>query len=180
MTRGEVPDPRPGTDAARRSLHNNYLTLPVVFIMVSNHFPSTFGSEWNWALLAAISLVGVLVRHWFNLRGQGRGNMWILPGAVVAMIALAFVTAPRTATLEVTDPVWSVVEARCVPCHSSKPTQPGFSSAPKGITFDTRDQLSARAAVVADLVGSGLMPFANLTGMTGEERALVVAWARGD
>ena len=180
MTRGEVPDPRPGRDAARRSLHNNYLTLPVVFIMVSNHFPSTFGSEWNWALLAAISLVGVLVRHWFNLRGQGRGNMWILPGAVVAMIALAFVTAPRTATLEVTDPVWSVVEARCVPCHSSKPTQPGFSSAPKGITFDTRDQLSARAAVVADLVGSGLMPFANLTGMTGEERALVVAWARGD
>ena len=179
MRRGETPDPGPGRDAARRSLHNNYLTLPVVFIMVSNHFPSTFGSSWNWALLAALSLTGAFVRHWFNLRGQGRRNVWILPAALVAMIALAFVTVPRTSSLVVTDQVWAVVEARCVPCHSSTPSQPGFTSAPKGIIFDRRDQFSARADAVAEFVESGFMPLNNLTGMTDEERALVVAWAKG-
>jgi uncharacterized membrane protein len=179
MSRGETPDPRPGADAARRSLHNNYLTLPVVFIMVSNHFPSTFGAAANWALLAVISLTGAFVRHWFNLRGQGHRNVWILPGAFVAMVGLAFVTIPRMSDGSVSDEVWSVVEARCVPCHSSTPTQAGFTAPPKGITFDTRSDLAARADLVAQVVGSDFMPLGNATEMTTEERALVVAWAKG-
>lgn len=179
MARGKQPDPRAGRDAARRSLHNNYLTLPVVFIMVSNHFPSTFGSGWNWALLAAIALTGAFVRHWFNLRGQGRHNVWILPAAVVVMIALAILTRPQQDALTVPDEVWSVAEARCVPCHSSAPSQPGFTSAPKGIVFDTPAQFAVRADAIGEFVGSGFMPFGNLTGMTDEERALVVAWAKG-
>ena len=179
MIRGETPDARPGLDAARRSLHNNYLTLPVVFIMVSGHFPSTFGAGWNWALLAALALTGALVRHWFNLRGQGNRNVWILPAAVVAIVALAVVTRPAASAIEVTDEVWVVVEARCVPCHSSTPTQPGFTAPPKGITFDERSQLASRAGQVGDVVESEFMPLGNLTAMTDEERALVVEWARG-
>ncbi len=180
MARGETPDPAPGQEAARRSLHNNYLTLPVVFIMVSNHFPSTFAAEWNWALLGGIALTGAAVRHWFNLRGQGHRNVWILPAAVVAMVALAVVAAPARVTgSDVPDDVWAIVQMRCTPCHSAEPTQPRVSSPPKGITFDTRAELAERAPLVADVVASGFMPRNNATLMTEEERALVVDWAEG-
>lgn len=180
MARGEVPDPKPGREAARRSLHNNYLTLPVVFIMVSNHFPSTFSEGWNWALLAALGLTGAMVRHWFNLRGQGRRNVWILPAAVVAMLSLAVIAAPAEVDGDtVPDDVWAIVQLRCTPCHSVEPTQPRVSDPPKGIVFDTRSDLAARALQVADVVGSGVMPRRNATLMTDEERDLVVMWAAG-
>jgi uncharacterized membrane protein len=180
MSRGEVPDPEPGEEAARRSLHNNYLTLPVVFIMVSNHFPSTFANEWNWALLGAIGLTGAVVRHWFNLRGLGRHNVWILPAAVAALFALAVVAAPAAVTGDdIPDDVWAIVQLRCTPCHSTQPTQPRVSAPPKGIVFETRADLARRAPLVAEVVGSGFMPRNNATLMTEEERAAVVAWARG-
>jgi uncharacterized membrane protein len=180
MTRGETPDSRPGENAARRSLHNNYLTLPVVFIMVSPHFPSTFGGEANWALLAGLMLVGAGVRHWFNLRGQGHRNVWILPAAVLAMLALAVVAAPAEVSDDaVPDDVWTIVQARCTPCHSESPTQPRVADPPKGIVFDRKSDLAARASQVAEVVASGLMPRNNATLMTDEERARVVAWARG-
>ena len=179
MARGETPDPEPGRDAARRSVHNNYLTLPVVFIMVSNHFPSTFADRWNWALLAAIALVGAAVRHWFNLRGQGRRNVWILPAAGMAMIALAVVTRPAAAGADVPPAVLAIVQQRCVPCHSTTPTEPGFTEAPKGMLLETEDQLAVRRRVVGPLVESGFMPFENRTAMTPEERAIVVDWAKG-
>jgi uncharacterized membrane protein len=178
MSRGETPDPEPGRDAARRSLHNNYLTLPVVFIMVSNHFPSTFADRWNWALLAGLALGGALVRHWFNLRGQGRHNVWILPVAVGALFALAVVTQPGTAEAA-PDEVFTVMQARCTPCHSRAPTQPGFEAAPRGVMFDTAAQAGARREIIGQLVASEFMPFENQTGMTPEERALVVEWAEG-
>ena len=180
MSRGEAPDPESGDDAARRSLHNNYLTLPVVFIMVSNHFPSTFSHEWDWALLAGIGLTGALVRHWFNLRGRDHRNVWILPAAVVAMLALAVVAAPAEVTGDdVPDDVWAIVQMRCTPCHANEPTQPRVSDPPKGIVFETRADLARRAPLVADVVGSGFMPRNNATLMTDEERAKVVEWARG-
>jgi uncharacterized membrane protein len=180
MTRGEAPDPAPGQEAARRSSHNNLLTLPVVFIMVSNHFPSTFTAEWSWALLAALGVIGGLVRYWFNLRGQGHRNVWILPAAVVAMVALAVVTAPRAVSGDsVPDEVFAIVVLRCTPCHSETPTQPGFEEPPKGITFTLKADLAARRALVRQVVGSGYMPLRNLTLMTDAERALVVEWAGG-
>jgi uncharacterized membrane protein len=180
MSRGEAPEPRPGVEAARRSLHNNYLTLPMVFIMVSNHFPSTFAGEWNWALLAGLGLTGALVRHWFNLRGQGHRNVWILPAAVAAMLALAVVAAPARITgSDVPDDVWAIVQLRCTPCHAREPTQPRVTDPPKGIVFETKADLAERAPLVAEVVGSGFMPRNNATLMTEEERAAVVAWARG-
>jgi uncharacterized membrane protein len=183
MGRGEAPDPEPGLEAARRSLHNNYLTLPVVFIMVSHHFPTTYGSPWNWALLAAISVVGAGVRHWFNLRGQGRRNVWILPVAVVAMVALALATRPATGEDEITDvpeTVVSIIDARCVTCHSQTPTQPGFATPPGGIVFDTPEDIVVIARLIGVVVDTGFMPLGNITAMTEEERAIVVAWARGE
>jgi uncharacterized membrane protein len=180
MTRGEAPDPAPGQEAARRSLHNNLLTLPVVFIMVSNHFPSTFSAELSWALLAALGVIGGLVRHWFNLRGQGHRNVWILPAAVVAMVALAVVTAPRAVSGDsVPDEVFAIVVLRCTPCHSETPTQPGFTEPPKGIAFTLKSDLAARRALVRQVVASGYMPLGNITLMTDAERALVVEWAGG-
>ncbi|MEX2419584.1 MAG: urate hydroxylase PuuD [Acidimicrobiia bacterium] len=179
ITRGDAPDAEAGSDAARRSLHNNYLTLPVVFIMVSGHFPSTFGDRWNWAILAGIAASGALVRHWFNLRGQGHHNVWILPAAVLMMIALAVTTQPASTEQVVPPQVLSIVQQRCVPCHSAAPTEPGYTEAARGIFLDTEPGVLARRQIIGPLVKSGYMPFANATAMTEEERALVVKWAEG-
>ncbi len=180
MQRGEKPEPEPGAEAARRSLHNNYLTLPVVFIMVSNHFPSTFAPAWNWALLAGIGVIGAMIRHWYNLRGQGHRNVWILPAAVVAMLGLAVVSAPRAVSGDsVPDAVWAIVVMRCTPCHSTVPMQPGFVEPPKGIAFTTPADLAARRPLVHQVVASGYMPLGNITLMTDLERQQVIDWAEG-
>src|SRR2546427_11455247 len=84
------------SQGALRSLHNNYLTLPVLFIMVSSHYPATYGHRLNWAILAGLAVIGVATRHWFNLRNQGQKNVWMLPAAGLALVALALVTAPRS------------------------------------------------------------------------------------
>ena len=104
MLRGEQPDTSLGDQGAQRSLHNNYFTLPVLFIMISNHFPMTYGHTWNWAILAALSLIGAGARHYFNLKHQGQHKVWILPVAAVAMIALAFVSRPRPQPVAVVSP----------------------------------------------------------------------------
>jgi uncharacterized membrane protein len=190
MTRGAEPDPRPGRDAARRSLHNNYMTLPVLFIMVSNHYPMTYGHAWNWAILAALALIGAGVRHWFNLRGQGRRNAWILPVAAVAMVALAFATESGRGGVAAAGPVpdardvgWPEVQAivtvRCVTCHSAVPASPLFADPPAGVTFDSRAEVEARLdKILATAVESRVMPLGNLTEMTDDERARLGAWIR--
>lgn len=184
MTRGEVPDARLGEAGAQRSLHNNYFTLPVLFIMVSNHYPMTFGHGWSWAILAALSLIGAAVRHWFNLRGQGQKNVWLLPAAAAAIVALALVSAPRRTTYEgeVTFAmVRDIVERRCVECHSASPRSPLYDEPPQGLVFDSPQQILDRAARIHNqVVLTQQMPLSNLTGMTDEERAILGAWyARG-
>ncbi|MDF3072611.1 MAG: hypothetical protein K0S54_278 [Alphaproteobacteria bacterium] len=87
---GTKPDARLGKEAKKRSIHNNYMTLPVVFIMLSTHFASTWGHQWNWAILAALMLIGAAVRHAFNLRNRGRNALWILPLAALAMVVLYY------------------------------------------------------------------------------------------
>jgi uncharacterized membrane protein len=183
MEQGRDPDPEIGKHAALRSLHNNYLTLPVLFIMVSAHFPFTYGHEWGWAILAGLMVVSVAVRHWFNLRGRGEGNTWLMPTAALGMIVLALVTVPNS-DLPFVDPTSVsfdegvvIIETRCTPCHSSIPTQPGFNAPPKGIIFDTSDQMIAQAALVRKMaVDSETMPLANITEMTDEERAILEVW----
>lgn len=181
MTEGKEPAARYGEEGAQRSLHNNYLTLPVLFIMVSNHYPMTFGHAWSWAILAAISLIGAGVRHWFNLHGQGRKNVWLLPAAAVAMVALALVSAPRTAATyqgHVTFAmVRDIVDRRCVTCHSATPTSELYPTAPQGVMFDTPEQVRDRAARINTMVVvTQQMPLSNLTQMTDEERSIIAAW----
>jgi len=183
MEQGRAPDPRAGQKAALRSLHNNYLTLPVLFIMISNHYPHTYGHAWDWAILAALALISAGVRHWFNLRGRGQYNSWILPVAALAMIGLALVTAPRKAPVAgPTGPVsfaqvQGIVQTRCAVCHAEHPTFPGNVSAPKDLKLDTPERIRAAAEQIkAKAVTTQYMPLANLTQMTDEERACLGRW----
>lgn len=190
LTRGEEPDPEMGKAGALRSLHNNYLTLPVLFIMVSNHYPMTFGHEFNWAVLLALSLIGAGVRHWFNLTGQGHKNTWILPVAAIAMFALAFVMRPEVRAVEVAEGneiqaaervTWpvakAIIDARCLPCHAAKTTHPTFVVAQGGVMYDTPEQVKAKVELIkAQAVDSKTMPLGNLTGMTDEERKVLGRW----
>ncbi len=185
MTAGRASNAARGRQAALRSLHNNYFTLPVLFIMVSSHYPETFAHRWNWLILAGLSVIGVATRHWFNLRNQGRRSAWLLPGAALGMVALAVVTAPPTnpaaagpggETAGFAD-VRVVIARRCAPCHSAAPTNAAFPAAPKGVLLDTPEQIrTAAPRILAQAVESQTMPLGNLTGMTPEERALLGRW----
>jgi uncharacterized membrane protein len=180
MVGGKPPDPTWNRDAAQRSLHNNYMTLPVLFIMISNHFPFTYGHTWSWAMLAAISLIGAGTRHWFNLRGRGRTNVWLLPGAAVAMVALAFVSKPKSYAdyrPVAFEEVRTIIGDRCVTCHSAAPTHAGYKSAPQGIMFDDPKNIARLAPRINSVVViARTMPLANQTQMTDEEREIIAAW----
>jgi uncharacterized membrane protein len=179
---GREPDPTPGIVAKQRSVHNNYLTLPVLFTMLAGHFAFAYGATRAWLVLVAIMLLGVLARVFFNLRHQGR-TIWALPALGAAgVILLAIAIKPDdnasggSAAAVHFAQVAPVVAARCAPCHSDTPTQPGFSSPPAGVVLETPAQIAARADVIKTLVSSKAMPAGNLTHMTDAERALVVAW----
>ena len=174
-----------GLKAKQRSVHNNYLTLPVVFVMLSSHYPTTFGHAQGWAILAGLFLVGAGVRHWFNLRNRGRRNLWLIPAAVAGMAALAWFAAEpsRRADRAAGGPpvafaeVKSVVTRRCVACHSTTPTFDGVEAAPKDVKFDTPRQIAASArAIKAQAVVSHAMPPGNATQMTDAERDLLARW----
>lgn len=180
---GKAVDPTYGKKALQRSLHNNYFTLPVIFIMISNHFPSTYGNTFNWLVLMGLSLVSVLVKHYLNLKEKGEKSVWILPVAVVGMIALAFVTAPKTKQVCKEDApasfseVNEIITKRCVQCHSSAPTDDVLKTAPNGIMFDTPQNISKYAErILTRAVITKTMPQANKTGMTQQERDLLQCW----
>ena len=181
MLAGEEPDPEGGRRGSLRSLHNNYMTLPVLFIMVSNHYPITFGHEHAWAVLAAISLLGAGVRHWFNLHGKGEKNVWILPAAAIGMVSLAFVSAPEPleppAEGSSFAQVQSIITERCTPCHAENPAHYSVVAPPKDVVLETPEQLVRHAASIkSQAVDSRIMPLGNLTNMTDDERAVIAAW----
>ena len=184
---GREPDPAPGLRGKQRSVHNNYLTLPAIFAMISNHFPLTYGHEHGWLILVGIIGISIWVRHFFNLRHQGR-TVWAIPiSAAVAIGLLAFAVAPARSEPAGAggDPavsietVQGIVQQRCVPCHSRTPTYEGVTAPPQGITFDTPEQIRANAARIEQMaVITEAMPPANLSGMTDEEREALGAWIR--
>lgn len=180
---GRSPNAKLGKNALRRSRHNNYFTLPVLFIMVSNHYPSTFGHDWNWVLLAFLSVVGVGVRHYFNIRHKEEWAFWILPIAALLMLSLAFVTAPRAGLKSASvgavrfHEVRAVVNRRCTSCHSSRPSDEIFRAAPLGVMFDTEEQIRAMAnQIKRRAVVYKTMPLGNKTRITEEERNLLGRW----
>ncbi|GAC1324998.1 MAG: urate hydroxylase PuuD [Chloroflexota bacterium] len=180
---GRDPDPLPGLRGKQRSIHNNYLTLPVLFAMISNHFPFTYGHPNGWVILVVLMGLAAWLRHFFNLRHQGRVLWWIPASAALGMVALAIAIAPRgvqttqaSATLAQVQPI---VAQRCVACHSATPTQPGFPAAPQGIMFDTADEIVARAPqMYQQAVVTRNMPLGNLTNMTDAERDVIAAWVQ--
>jgi uncharacterized membrane protein len=178
---GVAPDPVDGMRGKQRSVHNNYFTLPVLFVMISNHYPLTYGHPRAWLVLIAILLLAAYVRHFFNLRHKGRA-MWAIPiSALIAVLALAIAIAPakpRAATGAVTfTQVQAIVTQRCVACHADKPTQEGFAVAPKDVRLDTPERISANAPKIYEqAVATKAMPIGNLTAMTDEERATIAAW----
>jgi uncharacterized membrane protein len=177
-----TPDPQPSKNGLLRSRHNNYLTLPVLFIMVSNHFPSTYGDAYNWIVLAAVSVISVAVRHYFNIRHTPDKKVWILPTALFAMLLVVAYTAPNykfdaTESIVSTVDIRPIIEQRCSVCHSSTPTQPGFSSAPAGLSFDENSVLEINAQrVFTATITSKIMPPGNLSGMTDDERKKIADW----
>ena len=185
---GQEPDPALGLQAKQRSTHNNYLTLPVLLMMISNHYPMTFGHEQSWLIVAGIILLGATIRHWFNERnagGRGGATAWQLPLAAAFGIALVAFTAWRPdagdAEAEVVgaDVAFAIVQTHCVSCHAAQPVSEDFEEAPGGVMFDTPEQLRAQAArVLAQSVLSDAMPLGNMTGMTDEERQQLGLWIR--
>jgi uncharacterized membrane protein len=171
-----------GLEAKRRSVHNNYLTLPVVLTMIANHFPFLYARQRAWLVLLALMLIGAWVRHFFNLRRQGRTVLLIPVTAAAATVALALVLEPDEPDRSTTTPVDSaeavaIVERRCVTCHSADPTNEQFQTAPAGVVLDIPEQIAARAeAIRAQAVDSRAMPLGNATGMTDAERETLGAW----
>lgn len=179
---GRQPDPALGRQAKQRSLHNNYLTLPVLFTMISNHYPMTFGHRLNWLILAGVMVAGGVVRLYFNLRHEGRGNHWLLwPAAALAMAPLVLLTLPRSQPADrgavAFAQVQQIVATRCAGCHASEPTFDGFDAPPAGVIFDTPAQIQKEAQrIYAQAVATEAMPIGNVTEMTEAEREVLAAW----
>ncbi len=174
-------DPTYGKNALARSLHNNYFTLPVLFVMISNHFPSTFGNPYSWAVLAGLSVGVAGVKHYLNLKEKGKYNVWVLPISVVVLLAVCFVTAPQKNTGECKPVTFttanSIISQRCTPCHSSKPSDDVYTAPPNGVKFDTPDEIiKMKAKIMERAVVTKTMPQNNKTGMTPEERDLIRCW----
>jgi uncharacterized membrane protein len=187
-------DPRWGAGAKLRSLHNNYLTLPLLFIMISNHYPMTYQHPQNWLVLMAISCVSAWIRHYFNLKHLGISRPSILIFGAIAMLVIAgWVSRPATATADettkapiqtaITDlgaeqkKAYEVIQKHCANCHSATPSDDIFVIAPMGVMFDTWAQIEQRAALIHHRsVVTKDMPLLNKTGMTEQERQIIASW----
>jgi len=179
--KGQLPDPSKGKKALFRSIHNNYFTLPVLFVMVSNHFPSTFGNTNQWIILAAITLATAGIKHWLNLREQGKLSIWILPASVIILLAIGYISAPKPAGGKCKDiafaEVNNIFQQRCVSCHSAKPTDNVYTTAPNGVKYDTPQEIIYKKDLIMQrVVLTKTMPTNNKTNMTPEEREVIRCW----
>ena len=186
-TRAGLPqDPALSYRAKQRSIHNNYMTFPVIFIMISGHFPSTYGNQLNWLILAILMVGSATVRHLMNIRFSYGNWLRLAAATTLITIALVFYLIARTrgpasvaagGALVAFVNARAVIQQRCVACHSARPTDDLFTAAPAGVAFDTPEQIKAMAARIKERAEvQKNMPFGNLTGMTDEERALLGAW----
>jgi uncharacterized membrane protein len=183
MRAGLKPNPIDGARGKQRSVHNNYFTLPVVFIMISNHYAATYGHPQAWAVLALIGGAGVLIRHFFNRKNKGVYAWQYLVVSAVLLGVVAVWTAPHIQPLPpVTGPVTldrvrSIVGQRCVACHSQTPTFAGITQPPAGVILTSADGIVQNAQrIYQQVVVTRIMPLGNATQITDEERAVIAAW----
>lgn len=190
---GRKPDPKYGKIAKQRSLHNNYLTLPVLFLMLSNHYPLAFATEFNWIIASLVFMMGVLIRHYFNTRHAGKGNptwTWLVT-AILFVIIIWLSTVPKVLTDEPKissadqalvasthfPAARDTVLSRCSMCHAAEPVYEGIYQAPKGVKLDTDEAIAAHAREIYLQAGrSHAMPPGNVTEITPQERQLLVTW----
>jgi uncharacterized membrane protein len=193
---GRKPDPKYGKIAKQRSTHNNYLTLPVIFLMLSNHYPLVFATEYNWIIASLVFLMGVTIRHWFNTQHARKGSPhWTWGVTVILFLVIAWLS---TAPMRVTDEqamrgaaltyasadgfenVVGIVQGRCSMCHAAEPAWEGMLWPPKGVVLETEAQIAQEARRI--YLQSGIthaMPPGNLSWMEPAERAAIVRWFRG-
>ena len=194
---GRVPDPKYGRIAKQRSTHNNYLTLPVLFLMLSNHYPLAFATQYNWIIASLVFLMGVTIRHYFNSRHAGKGNpTWTWAVTAILFLIIAWLsTAPmRTAEPEAQlqgaaltyasadgfDEVTTIVQGRCSMCHAAEPVWEGMLWPPKGVVLETPAQIAREARRIYLQAGvTHAMPPANLSYIEPQEREAIVRWFQG-
>lgn len=183
---GRVPDSTPGLKGKQRSVHNNYATLPIIFIMLSNHFPFTYAHSYGWLVLVALFISGMWIRHYFNLKHQGQNKPSVLIGGLLSFFAIMIAIAPWStltahdahSPIEVSDEqAWAIVQTHCTECHATTPTSELFSAPPAGFLLESIQQTKmAKAKVLQRTVLVRDMPLGNMTQMTDEERALLGQW----
>lgn len=190
---GRRPDPKFGKIAKQRSTHNNYLTLPVVFLMLSNHYPLAFATEYNWIIAALVFLTGVTIRHWFNSRHARKGSPhWTWGVTLALMLAIAWLSAAGSAPRQEArlssmalhyaaapgfDDVVALVQANCTMCHAAEPALAGIARAPKAVELETPAQIAQEARRIHLQAGiSRAMPPPAHNYMTEEDRAVIRAW----
>ncbi|MEP3233503.1 MAG: urate hydroxylase PuuD [Hyphomicrobiales bacterium] len=197
---GKQPDPALGMQAKQRSLHNNYLTLPVIFLMLSNHYPLAFATEYNWVIASLVFLMGVTIRHYFNSKHAGKGSpTWTWLATAILFILIAWLsTAPsqlnasdeqsqqsmtpqqvRLASFQHFDEVKDTILGRCSMCHAAEPAWDGIRTAPKGVKLESDAEITRYARDIYLQAGlSKAMPPANITHIDSDERRLIVEWYR--
>lgn len=185
----ETPDPALGAEAKQRSVHNNYLTLPVLFIMISNHYPQTFASPFNWLILALVLVIGASIRHYFNIMHSGTKPPWwpwavATVGFIVAIWIASFPATPpplvdtaadeRPATLAAVE---EIIQGRCIMCHGQETFWPGLAHAPKGVVLESKRDLRIHADAIRDQVyQTHAMPPGNISMIEDGERRLIARW----
>ena len=180
--RGDSPDPVHGIRGKQRSVHNTYFTLPVLFVMTSNHYAMTYSHEYNWLILIGIALAGALIRVYFVARHKGKASLLPVIVAMAILLAVGVLMAPKAKAVASGasvsfDDVRTVVHHRCTTCHSSTPTHPAFPAAPAGVELDTDAQIVAEAERIhQQTVVTRVMPIGNLTGISEEERQIIDRW----
>jgi uncharacterized membrane protein len=181
---GEKPNPEYGVVGKQRSVHNNYLTLPVILLMISNHYPLLYATRYNWVIVAIVLALGPIIRHFYNSRHAGKGSPWWTWGVAAAgMIAIGFLSAagPREAKTSTATPTFKAVEniisSRCSPCHAAEPVWANITTAPRGILLDDAEHIRTNARIIGrNAAWSNAMPPGNITEMTPDERAVLAAW----
>ncbi|MEM9171679.1 MAG: urate hydroxylase PuuD [Pseudomonadota bacterium] len=190
---GEPINPEDGLRGKQRSVHNTYLTLPVLFVMISNHYANTYSGEWNWLILIGMTVAGALIRVYFVDRHTGKQSPLTLVLALIVLALSALLAgghltptnraaaidtdAPVSAATVSLDTVTGIVLARCTGCHANEPTWPGFVSAPAGVVLETPEDVERYAVRIHEqTVVLKAMPIGNLTGITDDERTAIANW----
>ena len=187
---GRQPDPALGEAAKQRSMHNSYLTLPVIFVMISNHYPLAFATRWSWLIFGIVLIVGAVIRHFFIVRHKGLPSPWWTWGvAALGMVAVILLSmagpsggeaaaqAPEGVTYAQAE---EVVLGRCSMCHALEPVYEGIVVPPKGVMLDTPEHIRQHAhQIELQAVWTHAMPPGNVSEITPEERAVLAAWGAG-